>query len=99
MSEIVQFPATVPTQHVHTDSPITEDDLDQRHAEAFRDMEGRIDDCRLMAIIALEMAERAIAGREDKHEKAMFAVFEVAKMLKKLKADYQAMWHGERVAP
>jgi hypothetical protein len=24
----------------------------------------------------------------------MFAVFEVAKMLKKLKADYQAMWHG-----
>jgi hypothetical protein len=26
----------------------------------------------------------------------MFAVFEVAKMLMKLKADYQAMWHGEK---
>ena len=50
-----------------------------------------------MASIALQMVEPAIGtGREDKHEKALFAVFEVAKMLKKLKADYQAMWHGER---
>jgi hypothetical protein len=49
-----------------------------------------------MASIALQMVEPAIGGREDKHEKAMFAVFEVAKMLKKLKADYQAMWHGEK---
>jgi hypothetical protein len=49
-----------------------------------------------MASIALQMVEPAIGGREDKHEKAMFAVLEVAKMLKKLKADYQAMWHGEK---
>ncbi len=47
--------------------------------------------------IALQMVEPAIGGREDKHEKAMFAVFEVAKMRKKLKADYQAMWHGEKL--
>jgi hypothetical protein len=26
----------------------------------------------------------------------MFAVFHVAVMLKKLKADYQAAWHGEQ---
>ena len=45
-----------------------------------------------MSVIALEMAERAIQGREDKHEKAMFAVFEVANRLKKLKADYYAAW-------
>jgi len=49
-----------------------------------------------MASIALQMVEPAIGGREDKHAKAMFAVFEVAKMLKELKADYQAMFHGEK---
>jgi hypothetical protein len=48
-----------------------------------------------MAVIAMEMVERAIEGRELKHEKAMFAVFEVARRLKKLKADYMAAWHGE----
>ena len=47
-------------------------------------------------------ASRA-SGHRDKrprsdrsHEKAMFAVFQVAVMLKKLKADYYAAWHGER---
>jgi hypothetical protein len=44
---------------------------------------------------ALHFAEHAIEGRDDKHEKAMFAVFQVAVMLKKLKADYYAAWHGE----
>jgi hypothetical protein len=47
------------------------------------------------------MAEHAIEGRDDKPEKAMFAVFQVAVVqvavvLKKLKADYYAAWHGER---
>jgi hypothetical protein len=89
MSNIVEFPGA--------DKSITEDEVDKLHAEAFRDLEGRIDDCAIMASIALQMVEPAIGtGREDKHEKALFAVFEVAKMLKKLKADYQAMWHGER---
>ena len=49
-----------------------------------------------MASIAVQMAEHAIEGRDAKHEKAMFAVFQVAVMLKKLKADYHAAWHGER---
>jgi hypothetical protein len=48
--------------------------------------------------IALEIAERAIEGRESKHERAMFAMFEVAKRLKQLKADYHAAWHGEKKA-
>jgi hypothetical protein len=43
-----------------------------------------------------QMAEHAIEGRDDKPEKAMFAVFQVAVVLKKLKADYYAAWHGER---
>ena len=46
-----------------------------------------------------QMAEHAIEGRDDKPEKAMFAVFQVAVVqvavvLKKLKADYYAAWHG-----
>jgi hypothetical protein len=49
-----------------------------------------------MASIAVQMAEHAIEGRDAKHENAMFAVFQVAVMLKKLKADYYAAWHGER---
>lgn len=49
-----------------------------------------------MASIAVQMAESAIEGRDDKHEKAMFAVCQVAIMLKKFKADYYAAWHGER---
>jgi hypothetical protein len=87
MSNVVEFPSS--------DRPITEDEIDKLHAEAFRDLEGRISDCVWMSVIALEMAERAIEGREAKHEKAMFAVFEVAKRLKQLKADYYAAWHGE----
>lgn len=38
-------------------------------------------------------AESAIEGRDDKHEKAMFAVFQV---LKKLRAGHQAAWYGEK---
>ena len=48
-----------------------------------------------MSVIALQLAERAIEGRELKADQAMFAVFHVADMLKKLKADYEAGWHAE----
>jgi hypothetical protein len=89
--EILEFPGREPPPGGYS-----EEYVDKLHAEAFRDLEGRIDDCAIMASIALQMVVPAIGGREDKHEKAMFAVFEVAKMLKKLKADYQAMWHGEK---
>ena len=75
---------------------ITESEVDKLHAEAFRDLEGELSDCVLMASIAVQMAEHAIEGGDHKHEKAMFAVFQVAVMLKKLKADYYAAWHDER---
>ena len=78
--------------------PITETDIETRHAEAFRDLEGKISDCRHMASIALQMAECAIEGRDDKHEKAMFAVFQTADTPKKLQAAYYAAWHAESVA-
>jgi hypothetical protein len=88
MTNIVEFPLT--------EKSITKDQVDKLHAEAFCDLESRISDCAIMASIAVQMAERAIEGRDDKHEKAMFVVFQVAVMLKKLKADYYAAWHGER---
>jgi hypothetical protein len=49
-----------------------------------------------MASIAVQMAEPAIVGGNDKHEKAMFAVCQVLDMLTKLKADYYAAWYNER---
>lgn len=89
MTEIIEFPARA--------RPIAESEVDKLHAEAFRDLEGRISDCVWMSVIALEMAERAIEGRNDKHEKAMFAVFETAKKLKQLQRDYYAARHGKAV--
>jgi hypothetical protein len=40
------------------------------------------------------MAEPAIVDGDDKHEKARFAVFQVAAMLKRLEADYHAAWYS-----
>jgi len=91
MSNLVTFPVE--------QRPFTEAEIDKLHAEAFRDLESRISDCVLMSTIALEMAERAIEGREEKHEKAMFIVFELVRMLKRLKAGYHASWHGESGTP
>jgi hypothetical protein len=47
-------------------------------------------------LMVAEMVERAMEGRDDKQEKAMFAVFETAKRLKQFKANYYAAWHGEK---
>jgi hypothetical protein len=93
MSDVIEFRGAG-----HGESPKPRDarDENERHAEAFRDLESGISDCVIMASIAVQMAAPAIEGRDDKHEKAMFAVFQVADMLKKLKADYYAAWHGER---
>jgi len=91
MSNVVEFPPSDRPEHQGTES-----EVDKIHAEAFRDLEGHISDCVWMSVIALEMVERAIEGRDDKQEKAMFAVFETAKRLKQLKTNYYAAWHGEK---
>jgi hypothetical protein len=87
MSNVVEFPLP--------DRPITEQEIDRLHSKNFRDLEGRINDCAIMAAIALEMAMPLIVGIEPKHEKAQFAISKAAQMLKQLQADYQAAWHGE----
>jgi hypothetical protein len=88
MSNVVDFPLP--------DRPITEEEVDKLHAEAFRDLEARISDCAIMALIAVQLAEPFVNTRDDKAEEALFAVCHVYEMLKKLKADYQAAFHGEQ---
>jgi hypothetical protein len=84
MSNVVDFPAA--------DHPITKDEIDKRHSKAFCDLEGRISDCTAMAMIAAQMITNE-AGVEGE---VVFAVCHAFQMLKKLSADYQAAYHGER---
>jgi len=87
MSNVVEFPPS--------DRPITESEIDKLHSKNFRDLEGRISDCSIMAAITLELVAPVILGGEPKHEKAMFAIHTISNMLNKLKSDYQAAYHGE----
>jgi hypothetical protein len=87
MSEIINFPGS-------PDRPITEDKTDKLHAEAFRDLEGRIADCVVMAGIAAQTVSelKIIEGGTDE---VHFTVFHTFQMLKKLQADYDAAYKGE----
>ncbi len=77
---VVDFPNAEPVEIEWTQSMI-----DEVHGRAFRDLEKGIFDCATMSVIALQLAERAIEGTTPKADQAMFAVFHVADMLKKLK--------------
>jgi hypothetical protein len=85
---IVDFPGT--------EREVSEREVNDLHAEAFLDLEGKISDCALMAHIAVQMAEPFINSRDDRAERALFAVCHVYQMLKKLNADYQAAFYGEQ---
>jgi len=88
MSNIVDFPTV--------EREVSEREVNDLHAEAFRDLEGKISDCAIMAHIALQMAEPFLNTRDDQAERALFAVCHVYEMLKKLNADYQAAFYGEQ---
>jgi hypothetical protein len=60
------------------DRPITEQEVDRLHSKNFRDLEGRINDCAIMAAIALEMAMPVIVGISPQHERAQFAICKAA---------------------
>ena len=77
MSNVVEYPTT--------EKPITEDEIDSPLRSISRSGKWDLRLCVHMASIAVQMAEHAIEP-----EKAMFAVFQVAVVLKKLKADYYA---------
>jgi hypothetical protein len=73
-------------------------DNDTIHAEAFRDLEGRISDCVIMAEIAAQMAGPELEGRDDKKEMALFSAIQVVRMLRKLQKDYAAVYEGKNNA-
>jgi hypothetical protein len=84
MSEnIVDFPLS--------DRPIAETDIEALHAEAFRDLENRLNDCVSMARIA---ADQIHDFKTDDRE-LVFAVAHTWELLEKLKKDYYAAWHDE----
>lgn len=85
MTEIVKFPGAPSGSGLN-------DDSDQRHAKAFRDLEGRISDCVTMAWIGSQMICNAV----DVEGEVVFAVTHTFQMLTKLKGDYYSAYHGER---
>jgi hypothetical protein len=76
MSNVVDFPGA--------DREVSEGEVNDLHAEAFRDLEGRISDGAIMAHIAVGLAEPFINNRDDRAEQALFAVCHIYEMLKKL---------------
>jgi hypothetical protein len=81
---VIDFPAA--------DRPITVTKMAELHAQAFCDLEGRISDCVAMAMIAAQL----ITNEAGVNGEVVFAVCHAFQMLKKLDADYQAAYHGER---
>jgi hypothetical protein len=84
---IVEFPrAGKPLVESYSDS----DDL--RHAEHFRCLGTRINDCAGMSLFALQEMERADDG---KRPQLAFAVYHLAEMVLDLKHHYHAAYKGE----
>jgi hypothetical protein len=81
-SNIVEFPTA--------DRPITEGDIDELHAEAFRDIKHHISDCVTMSRIAAELMDKAKGARKD----LSFAVFHLHEMLLNLEKYYGDAWEG-----
>jgi hypothetical protein len=94
MSDVVQFPGAMPTSEVHT-----ERDDNEVHAEAFRDLEGEVCDLDRMGEIAQNLIMNCAAKEDSFHdlELATFAVWQLAKMAKEFRANYQKRYHGELV--
>jgi hypothetical protein len=72
--------------------PIAETDIEALHAEAFRDLENRLNDCVSMAAIAAEQ----IHNHKTDDRELVFAVAHTWEMLAKLKRDYYATYHNEK---
>lgn len=87
MSNIVEFSGA--------ERPLVEsyDDNDNlRHAEHFRCLHTRIDDCACMSMFAIREMERADDG---KNPQLVFAVYHLAEMVLDLKRHYHAAEKGE----
>jgi hypothetical protein len=89
MNNVVDFPIA--------DRPITEDQIDKLHSQAFRDLEGDVCDLDRMGEIANNLIMNCSASEDGFHdlELATFAVFQLAKMLKEFRASYYKRWDDE----
>jgi hypothetical protein len=90
---VIEFPAA--------DRPITENEIDKLHAEAFRDLEPGICDLDRMGEIALGLMSDVLNAPDNQRriELAFFATEKLADMLGEFKVDYYAAWEGKRVSP
>ena len=77
------------------DRPISEQEVDRLHSKNFKDLEGRINNCALMASIAMDLVIPLIMGIGPEKEKAQFAIGNAVKMLEQLQTDYQAAYNGD----
>ena len=89
-ADIIRFPGDG-TQ----DRDITEQEVDRLHSKNFKDLEGRINNCALMASIAMDLVIPLIMGIGPEKEKAQFAIGNAVNMLNQLQTDYQAAYYGE----
>jgi hypothetical protein len=89
--DIVDFPLP--------DRPIPATEIEALHAEAFRDLEGEVCDLDRMGEIAQNLIMNCAAKEDSFHdlELATFAVWQLAKMAKEFRANYQKRYHGELV--
>jgi hypothetical protein len=87
-AEIINHPSAA-------DRPVSEQDVDRLHSKNFKDLEGRINNCALMAQIAMDLVIPLIMGIEPEKEKAQFAIGNAVAMLEQLQIDYQAAYYGE----
>ena len=95
-SNIVGFPGAEPPVGGYSESQ-----GDKLHGEAFRDLEGGVCDLDRMGEIARNLIMECSAREEGLHhlELATFAVWQLAKILKEFRADYQKRYHGELTGP
>jgi hypothetical protein len=83
---IIEFPGREPPPEGYS-----KEYVDELHAEAFRDLENRLNDCVSMACIAAEQ----IHNLKTEDRELVFAVAHTWELLAKLKKDYYHAWHGE----
>ena len=94
MSDVVPFPGATPAPEVHTEL-----DPNKIHAQAFRDLEGEVCDLDRMGEIARNLIANCAMKEDDFRdlELATFAVWQLAKMAKEFRTNYQKRWYGEMV--
>ena len=94
MSNVVEFPGAEPPPEGYSKSH-----CDKLHSEAFRDLEGEVCDLDRIGEIAQNLIMNCAAKEDSFHdlELATFAVWQLAKMAKEFRANYQKRWHGELV--